>query len=114
MPGQHRAFLREMENVSNIREYITNSPCGLEVTEAYNLAIEALRDFRSKHIKIVTRYIMIPSRKIHPNEKGGLNLAIASSAKEGKEKRLRGTGGTELLPFLKQSRDETKETVVLD
>jgi indoleamine 2,3-dioxygenase len=88
----------------------------LAVREAFQTATRALAEFRNMHLQMVTRYIIIPSRQ--PNGREGVNLATASSrvkaspAAEKKERmpgagELTGTGGTALLPFLKQSRDET-------
>ncbi|CAP65720.1 uncharacterized protein PODANS_7_760 [Podospora anserina S mat+] len=77
-----------------------------ELREAFTTATKALAEFRNKHLQIVTRYIVIPSRK--ENKAKGSNLATASSRLAGDDdKKLTGTGGTALLPFLKQSRDET-------
>ncbi|KAL2195389.1 Indoleamine 2,3-dioxygenase [Corynascus similis CBS 632.67] len=87
-----------------------------EVQEAFQTATRALAEFRNKHLQMVTRYIIIPSRQ--PNTRQEVNLATASSRLkasliEGKDAvtagggELTGTGGTALLPFLKQTRDET-------
>ncbi len=84
------------------------------VRDAFEAATRALAEFRGKHLQMVTRYIIIPSRQ--PNGNTGVNLATASSKlkvspslPEGMHtgRELTGTGGTALLPFLKQSRDET-------
>jgi indoleamine 2,3-dioxygenase len=83
------------------------------VQEAFRGVTKALAEFRNKHLQIVARYIIIPSRQ--PNGNRGLNLATASSRLKASAEgsmpagggELRGTGGTALLPFLKQSRDET-------
>ena len=72
---------------------------------AFTAATEALTVFRNKHIQIVTRYIILPARS--GRKDGPQNLASSSSKKNGEE--LTGTGGTTLVPFLKQSRDETSE-----
>ncbi|KAK6587511.1 hypothetical protein PZA11_000801 [Diplocarpon coronariae] len=109
MPGSHRDFLKKMESVVNIREYAESTSIA-EVAEAYNLAVKELELFRGVHIQVVSRFIVIPSRQKSPNTHPGLNLAVASSNSESKE--LHGTGGTQLLPFLKQSRDETKEATL--
>jgi indoleamine 2,3-dioxygenase len=107
MPGPHRAFLEHIELVSNIRQYAhTNA----QVQVAYNAAVDELSRFRDIHIQIVTRYIINPSKKQGTAKIAGMNLAVAST--NGSTKSLHGTGGTALLPFLKQSRDETKETVL--
>ncbi|TVY13555.1 Indoleamine 2,3-dioxygenase [Lachnellula arida] len=109
MPGPHRQFLQHVESISNIREY-ADKCVDAGVGEAYNAAIEELSKFRNIHIQIVTRYIITPSRQQVPPSTAGMNLAIASA--NGETKDLHGTGGTQLLPFLKQSRDETINTAL--
>lgn len=108
MPGPHRAFLQHIESIANIRTYAETTPIS-KVPEAFNLAIDELKNFRDIHIGIVTRYVTIPA-KLHSPRNVELNLAVASSKSE--EKELRRTGGTQLLPFLKQSRDETRDTMI--
>lgn len=109
MPSPHRAFLQHIESIANIKTYAETTNIS-KVTEAFNLAINELKNFRNIHIGIVTRYITIPA-KLHSPRNTGLNLAVASSKTE--EKELHGTGGTQLLPFLKQSRDETRDTMII-
>ncbi|TVY46787.1 Indoleamine 2,3-dioxygenase [Lachnellula occidentalis] len=109
MPGPHRQFLQHVESISNIREY-ADKCVDAGVGKAYNAAIAELSRFRDIHIQIVTRYIITPSRQQVPPSTAGMNLAIASA--NGDTRDLHGTGGTQLLPFLKQSRDETKNTAL--
>lgn len=111
MPGGHRTFLEEIESMANIRGFVTKSIIP-EVGEAYNFAVDELRKFRDIHIQIVTRYIIRPSRLYAPKESNGSNLAVATSDTANKDKAFHGTGGTDLIPFLKQSRDETKKTAL--
>src|SRR5438045_3262883 len=96
MPGPHRRFLKYMESVANIREYAMTSASGSDVTDAYNLAVASLSKFRDTHIRIVARYIIMPSRKAPLSHNRGMNLAVASTQSRS-EKGLHGTGGTELL-----------------
>jgi indoleamine 2,3-dioxygenase len=96
--------------MASIRDFAvaqTNVP---ELGEAYNFAVNELRKFRDIHIQIITRYIIRPSKQYAPKEDIGRNLAVASSTTP--EKELQGTGGTQLLPFLRQSRDETKNAAL--
>lgn len=111
MPRGHRHFLEYIESTANIRNYVQRFPTNDEIAAAYNLAVSSLAAFRDIHIRIVTRYIIGPSRKPLNNLNGGMNLATAST-NSGSMVELSGTGGTQLMPFLKQSRDETKETVL--
>ncbi len=110
MPGPHRSFLNYISSITNIRHYVSSTTIP-EITEAYNLAVEELGKFRDIHIRIITRYIINPSKKYHPAGNQGLNLAVATAG-SGDKAGAKGTGGTDLLPFLRQSRDETKETAL--
>ncbi|KAI9295241.1 IDO-domain-containing protein [Neoconidiobolus thromboides FSU 785] len=61
MPGLHRKFLEDLALVSNIKEFVERN--GGECAEAYNECVLNLKEFRDQHIKIVTRYIIVPARK---------------------------------------------------
>ncbi|KAG8418677.1 hypothetical protein J3459_012133 [Metarhizium acridum] len=115
MPGPHRRFLVHVARMGSIRELALVEPATAEqrrLREAYTAATDALSEFRNKHIKIVTRYIILPSRQ--PWTGGSrTNLASSSSSRKG-EQGLMGTGGTQLIPFLKTSRDETSEAGKLE
>jgi indoleamine 2,3-dioxygenase len=118
MPGPHRRFLEDMTGVANIREYVESHRYNDELTSAYDACLAMLRAFRDKHINIVSRYIIIKSRESRWRSKSPavtarkVNIAtgsLQSKDKPGEKKDLKGTGGTALLPFLKQARDETGE-----
>ncbi|PLB34803.1 indoleamine 2,3-dioxygenase [Aspergillus candidus] len=111
MPGPHRRFLSHVSAVANIREYVESRRSDKALCIAYDASLSMLRALRDKHIQIVARYILVPSREARTSTvpPRGRNLASAS---EGKQKPLRGTGGTALIPFLKQARDETGEPAI--
>ncbi|KAK2595672.1 hypothetical protein QQS21_006645 [Conoideocrella luteorostrata] len=109
MPGPHRRFLVQVARMGSIRELALVEPTTEEqhrLRDAYTAATEALSEFRNKHIKIVTRYIILPSKKPWAGSSSRQNLASSSSARTA-EQGLMGTGGTQLIPFLRTSRDET-------
>jgi indoleamine 2,3-dioxygenase len=100
MPGPHRRFLEALSRVSNLRDFVTECVDGEELREAYDACLAGLRRFRDIHIQIVSRYILVPSGKVavkKPNPGGET-----------------GTGGTQLIPFLKQVREETMEGVAAE
>lgn len=126
MPEAHRRFLEDVaarypggmrKGVEGLMETWTGEGeevAAAAVQEAFQTATRALAEFRNKHLQMVTRYIIIPSRQ--PNGSQGVNLATVSSRLKAPSAaggvqtsggELTGTGGTALLPFLKQSRDET-------
>ncbi|KAL4922334.1 Indoleamine 2,3-dioxygenase [Aspergillus aurantiobrunneus] len=114
MPGPHRRFLEMLTRSSNVRQFAMGCNLGSLVRDAYNTAVMSLGSFRDKHIQIVTRYIIMAS-KLPPPGKAPTRLNLATTTytqmKYSGEKAsagFSGTGGTDLIPFLKQTRDATK------
>ncbi|KAI1655903.1 indoleamine 2,3-dioxygenase [Daldinia decipiens] len=109
MPAPHSAFLEHVSQMGSIKELASEqggSDKQEQMQRSFQAATRALGDFRNRHMQIVTRYIIIPSRK--QSQGRVVNLATASSrSNDGSERQLTGTGGTALIPFLKQTRDET-------
>lgn len=119
MPRGHREFLSYVSEISNIRQYASSPTTAPAVSNAYNAAVEALVAFRNIHIQIVAGYIIAPSRSPRAKyivQTQTLNLATASTKGQqtstNEKQQLAGTGGTMLIPFLKQTRDETGEAAV--
>jgi len=129
MPGPHARFLEHVGRISNIRQFVFENRNNRALSTAYDACLAMLRAFRDKHIQMVSRYIIIKSREsrsqsrsISPQHSAPrrMNLAIGSSKrvageedpKKGGSRKLRGTGGTALIPFLKQARDETGEPAI--
>jgi indoleamine 2,3-dioxygenase len=130
MPGAHRRFLEDVGKIANIRPFVEARRHDRALCIAYDACLAMLRVFRDKHIQMVTRYIIIKARETRSHSRStssnsapkAVNIASASSQKfdhkDGKEaavpaaRNLRGTGGTALIPFLKQARDETGEPAV--
>lgn len=116
MPGPHRRFLEMMLRTSNVRTYVLSHKPGSALRDAYNMAVMSLGGFRDKHVRMVTRYIIMAARTPPPNQVSSrTNLAtttstIVDNSHEKLNAGVRGTGGTDLIPFLKQTRDTTKAT----
>lgn len=114
MPRKHRDFLNHLSKVNLLRDYaLNNAETCPELLRAYNSAVTMMKQFRDGHIQLVTRYIIIQARNAQkctlPNSKTP-KIGLAN-AKFQKSSELRGTGGTELIPFLKRCRDETENSL---
>ena len=78
--------------------------------------LENLLLYRNKHVQMVSRYIVVPSRaggqptvpQTEPGTAGRMPSANSAPAK----KVALGTGGTAPVDFLKQVRNETAETLL--
>ncbi|KAJ5119182.1 hypothetical protein N7526_010819 [Penicillium atrosanguineum] len=116
MPGPHRRFLEDIDSIANIRAFVETHRADPALRLAYDACLSMLRAMRDKHIQIVSRYIILQSRGARgsthsagSDQPPATNLATANPTDK---KKLRGTGGTALIPFLKQARDETGEPAI--
>ena len=119
MPKQHQLFLQHVADVANIREYVDRNRGNRSLTTAFDACLAMLRDFRDKHIQMVSRYIVVKSREsrshtrsISPRQAPTFGLAARRREDSSNKKQLRGTGGTALIQFLKQARDESGEPAI--
>ncbi|KAL6817192.1 indoleamine 2,3-dioxygenase [Trichoderma sp. SZMC 28015] len=121
MPGPHRRFLLHVAEACNVRE-LAMLPEGevasaehQRLRSAYLATADQLCEFRSIHIQIVTRYIILPSKK---PLKCDSRRNLASPASYGMENvandAIIGTGGTRLISFLRETREETFNAKKLD
>ncbi|KAF9510278.1 hypothetical protein BS47DRAFT_1348198 [Hydnum rufescens UP504] len=98
MPRHHRAFLSYLGTIERpVRSLVQANLDNEDLCQAYDLALKALARFRDGHIRIATLYIVSQARKSSGRVREGF---------------LRGSGGTMLVPFLKSSRDDTRDTLI--
>jgi indoleamine 2,3-dioxygenase len=140
MPRHHRSFLRHLGAAPRPLRTAVARMHDAALTEAYNAAVDALRQFRDAHLRIVALYIVGPShRGAHtsvttastPRAQVTITAAadkvIAAEVCVGEKsigietgtgevaaapRLLRGTGGTNLIKFLKGVRDQTSEATL--
>lgn len=92
-PPQHRRFIEDLRAESVLRELVnrTGDPA---LTVAYNANIQAVADFRSRHLEYAASYI---------NKQSGQATGNDTDV---------GTGGTPFMRYLKKHRDETRERLL--
>lgn len=107
MPRHHRNFLRHLTaNPRPVRNLVIGGDPKL--VEAYNDAVNAVKQFRDTHIRIVALYIIGPASR----ERRAAKTAEGAGWVE-KKPPIKGTGGTHLVQFLRGVRDKTAEAVVV-
>ena len=119
MPANQRRFLEHLTEVANIRQFCLDNRQDAVLSEAYDACLAMLKAFRDKHLSIVSRFILIPASAARRIAKAPASKddstepgkGLARVVVKGKGE-LKGTGGTNLMAFLKQSRDETGNMAV--
>ncbi|KAI0058769.1 Indoleamine 2,3-dioxygenase [Artomyces pyxidatus] len=101
MPRHHRNFLRHLAAAPRpLRETVGRSG-DAELVDGYNAAVASLKAFRDVHMRIVALYIVIPARRF------ATGSSQVADTVETDQTPLKGTGGTDLVRFLKGVRDRT-------
>ena len=106
MPGRHRDFLAQVSKLPSLRGYVEAHSSDSELVAAYNDCLQKLKGWRGKHIATVSKYIVQPAREEQRTavvEK----IEVTGSSETDQEWELQGTGGSALIPFLRQARDDT-------
>jgi len=123
MPRHHRNFLRHLAAAPRPLRAAVERTGNAALTDAYNAALAALRRLRDAHLRIVTLYIVGPSHRAPPASHAPA-LTVQAKGADGSVKvgfangtcsapvLLRGTGGTDLIRFLKGVRDRTSEAAL--
>lgn len=119
MPGPHRRFLQRVAQEANIRAYVRAHPNDEDLLAAYNNCLNRLIEVRGKHLQIISRYIVVPSRCAKQKSLPTVNPVVGRPDTDGNKRMesqamtaVTGTGGTSPMVFLKQVRDETQRTLI--
>jgi indoleamine 2,3-dioxygenase len=92
-PPGHRRFIDDVRAGSDVRAFVKRAG-HRGLTEAYDAAVQAVADFRSRHLEYAASYIHSQGRK-----SAGNDTEI-------------GTGGTPFMKYLKKHRDETQANLL--
>jgi indoleamine 2,3-dioxygenase len=107
MPREHREFLDVAEKLPSIRDFVESRPDDKTLVDAYNSCLQQLSNWRSRHTGVVTTHIVNQARKQKPAEVRPDPEEVRDGLSVKDEYALQGSGGSALIPFLKQARQET-------
>ncbi|PPR01838.1 hypothetical protein CVT24_001726 [Panaeolus cyanescens] len=111
MPRNHRLFLDHLKaNPRPLRGFV-EARGDAELVKAFDEAVGALKEFRDAHMIIATLYILGPARRA---ARRAAEAKKEKGAVQEKDKKVvvKGTGGSDLVTFLKETRERTKETML--
>ncbi|KAM0792788.1 hypothetical protein ACM66B_002557 [Microbotryomycetes sp. NB124-2] len=126
MPGFHRQFLQHLNSlhvpspsapfpVPSVRTLAQQNK--LALGQAYDTTVKAMKLFRDEHMRLATVFIISQARRepgrdtVFWPEWHVKELERQKTVVQEREQ-LRGTGGTDLVVFLKQCRDRTREALI--
>ena len=92
-PTDHRRFIDDVRAQSRLRGFVEQS-AHKGLSEAYNANVQAISDFRTRHLEYAASYI---------NKQGKSAAGNDTDV---------GTGGTPFMKYLKKHRDETKANLI--
>ncbi|XP_054421740.1 indoleamine 2,3-dioxygenase 1 [Pteronotus mesoamericanus] len=102
MPPAHQKFLQSLESGPSVRKFVLSENDD-SLTKAYNECVKAMCSLRDYHLQIVTKYILIPASK---------QSKTPQTSKDPSEMESKGTGGTDVIKFLKNVRSTTMQALV--
>jgi indoleamine 2,3-dioxygenase len=92
-PPGHRRFIDDLRQQSDLRAFVIGAE-DAELSRAYNSNVQAVADFRSRHLEYAASYINKQNRNSTGNDTDV------------------GTGGTPFMKYLKKHRDETSANLI--
>jgi len=92
-PTEHRRFIDDVRAQSRLRGFVESSG-HKGLADAYNANVQAISDFRTRHLEYAASYINKQGKKAAGNDTEV------------------GTGGTPFMKYLKKHRDETKANLI--
>lgn len=92
-PSAHRRFVDDVRATSTLRPFAKDAKSA-SLNDAYNANIQAVADFRSRHLEYAASYINKQGKRTSGNDTEV------------------GTGGTPFMRYLKKHRDETRANLI--
>lgn len=103
MPPAHQSFLLSLKSRPSVRDFVL-SKGNATLQETYDKCVQAMVSLRDYHLQIVAKYIIIPASQQSQSK--------AESSEEDLKAESKGTGGTNLMDFLKSVRGKTVKSLL--
>lgn len=111
MPPAHKELIEDISKQPSLKSFVQQQ-ANEQLKEVFHECVTKILDFRNYHINIVSRFITVPATRARQiraqnRQSGEEEISRAPIALE-----ERGTGGSSIMIFLKNVRNETKDAVL--
>ncbi|MEQ2219303.1 hypothetical protein XENOCAPTIV_015644, partial [Xenoophorus captivus] len=105
MPPAHRHLIETLSVCPSLRDFIMTCSSS-DLCQGYNSCVSALVDLRSYHLNTVAKYVIVPGNRARSMgcPLRGVGTALNTT----------GTGGSNLMVFLKSVRNTTQKAMILE
>ncbi|XP_061529456.1 indoleamine 2,3-dioxygenase 1 [Phycodurus eques] len=110
LPG-HKQLIGDISLQPSLRTFVQQQESE-QLTEAFQECVTKLLALRSYHITVVTHFITIPAAKARQLRKQSRDEEAGMISKAPATLEERGTGGTDIMSFLKTVRNQTRDTLL--
>lgn len=104
----HRHLIKEISSRPPLKTFVQQQD-SRRLSQAFQDCVTKLVAFRSYHINIVSRYIIVPASRARQIRAQGRASEEDILSKAPKALEEVGTGGSNIMAFLKTIRDHTKD-----
>lgn len=105
MPPAHRQLIEALSVCPSLRDFILSCSSS-DLCQVYNCCVSALVDLRNYHLNTVAKYVVVPGNQARSMGCPLRGVCTALNAT--------GTGGCDLMVFLKSVRNTTQKVLILD
>lgn len=108
MPPVHRKLIEDISIQPSLKRFVQQQASG-QLTQAFQNCVTKLLALRNYHISIVGRFITIPAARARQIRDQTFEVEEEIISKAPAVLEERGTGGSSIMTFLKNVRNETKD-----
>lgn len=111
MPPAHRQLIEDISIQPSLKGFVQQQ-ASEHLNQAFHRCVTKLLALRNYHISVVSRYITVPAARARQIRDATFEVEEEIISKAPAVLEERGTGGSSLMMFLKNVRNETKDALL--
>ncbi|XP_020327132.2 indoleamine 2,3-dioxygenase 2 isoform X2 [Oncorhynchus kisutch] len=108
MPPSHKRLIQDISLQPSLRGFVQQQACE-PLTAAFQLCVTKLLALRNYHINVVSLFIIVPAARARQLRNQGNISQEETVSRAPRALEEKGTGGSDIMSFLKTVRDRTRD-----